>query len=95
MGEAGHAVNLSPYRQAGGGFEYGPPVPLGIAATSIAMSDEHMAVAMVGTPPPLGTKVDFIPGRSGRLSICTPRVWVSGGVEILDCWPVSARGASQ
>jgi D-serine deaminase-like pyridoxal phosphate-dependent protein len=77
------------------GLEYGPPVPLGIVATSIAMSDEHMTVATAGAPPPLGTQVDFIPGQIRTTFNLHDRVWVNRGGEIVDCWPVSARGASQ
>jgi D-serine deaminase-like pyridoxal phosphate-dependent protein len=50
---------------------------------------------MAGAPPPLGTQVDFIPGQIGATFNLHDRVWVSRGGEIVDCWPVSARGASQ
>jgi len=46
-------------------------------------------------PPPLGSQVDFIPGQIRTTFNLHDRVWVSRGGEIVDCWPVSARGASQ
>jgi D-serine deaminase-like pyridoxal phosphate-dependent protein len=77
------------------GVEYGPPVPVGIEATSVSMSDEHATVTMAAPPPPLGSQVDFIPGQIRTTFNLHERVWVSRGGEIVDCWPVSARGASQ
>jgi len=77
------------------GVEYGPPMPVGIEATSVAISDEHATVTMAGVPPPLGSQVDFIPGQIRTTFNLHDRVWVSRGGDIVDCWPVSARGASQ
>jgi len=77
------------------GIEYGPPVPVGFEATSVAMSDEHATVTVAGTPPPLGSLVDFIPGQIRTTFNLHDRVWVSRGGVLVDCWPVSARGASQ
>jgi D-serine deaminase-like pyridoxal phosphate-dependent protein len=77
------------------GIEYGPPTPVGIEATSVAVSDEHATVTMVGSPPALGSHVDFIPGQIRTTFNLHDHAWVSRGGEILDRWPVSARGASQ
>ncbi len=77
------------------GVEYGPPIPVGIEATSVALSDEHATVTMTGDPPTLGSHVDFIPGQIRTTFNLHDHVWVSRGGEIVDYWPVSARGASQ
>jgi D-serine deaminase-like pyridoxal phosphate-dependent protein len=77
------------------GVEYGPPVPVRIEATNVAMSDEHAIVTVAGAPPPLGSMVDFIPGQIRTTFNLHDRVWVSSRGEIVDCWPVSARGRSQ
>jgi D-serine deaminase-like pyridoxal phosphate-dependent protein len=77
------------------GVEYGPPVPVGLEAAHIALGDEHATVSMASSPPPLGSLVDFIPGQIRTTFNLHDRVWVSRGGEIVDCWPVSARGASQ
>ncbi len=77
------------------GVEYGPPVPVGIDAKSVALSDEHATVTMEGDPPALGTTVDFIPGQIRTTFNLHDRVWVERAGKILDCWPVTARGSSQ
>jgi D-serine deaminase-like pyridoxal phosphate-dependent protein len=77
------------------GVEYGPPAPVGVEATDVAMSDEHATVTVAGPPPPLSSQVDFIPGQIRTTFNLHDRVWVSRGGEIIDCWPVSARGGSQ
>jgi D-serine deaminase-like pyridoxal phosphate-dependent protein len=77
------------------GVEYGPPIPVGIEASSVALSDEHATVTMLGSPPALGSQVDFIPGQIRTTFNLHDRVWVTRGGEIVDCWPVTARGSSQ
>jgi D-serine deaminase-like pyridoxal phosphate-dependent protein len=77
------------------GVEYGPPTPVGIDATGVALSDEHATVTMAGSPPPLGSHVDFIPGQIRTTFNLHDHVWARRGAELVDCWPVSARGASQ
>jgi len=70
-------------------------VAVGIEASAVALSDEHATVAIAGTPPALGSQVDFIPGQIRTTFNLHDHVWVSRGGEIVDRWPVSARGASQ
>jgi D-serine deaminase-like pyridoxal phosphate-dependent protein len=77
------------------GIEYGPPVPVGIEAEGVAMSDEHVTVTTGAALPSLGSHVDFIPGQIRTTFNLHDRVWISRGGKIVDCWPVSARGASQ
>jgi D-serine deaminase-like pyridoxal phosphate-dependent protein len=77
------------------GVEYGPPVPVGIEATSVALSDEHATVTRDGTQPALGSQVDFIPGQIRTTFNLHDHVWAKRGGELVDYWPVSARGASQ
>jgi D-serine deaminase-like pyridoxal phosphate-dependent protein len=77
------------------GVEYGPPAPVGIEATSVALSDEHATVTLAGSPPALGSYVDFIPGQIRTTFNLHDHVWARRGGRLVDCWPVSARGASQ
>jgi D-serine deaminase-like pyridoxal phosphate-dependent protein len=77
------------------GVEYGPPIPVGVEASHVAVSDEHATVTMAGEPPPIGSTVDFIPAQIRTTFNLHDRVWVRRAGEIVDCWPVSARGASQ
>jgi len=78
------------------GMEYGPPIPAGLNAAKVAVSDEHATVTLDGSsPPPLGGRVDLIPGQIRTTFNLHDRVWISRGGSIIDCWPVSARGSSQ
>lgn len=77
------------------GVEYGPPLPVGLEAIHVAVSDEHATVTMAGEPPAIGTTIDFIPGQIRTTFNLHDRVWVTRGGEVVDCWPVSARGGSQ
>ena len=76
------------------GIEYGPPVPIGFAAVRVTMSDEHATITMVD-PPPLGSRVDFIPGQIRTTFNLHDHVWVTRGDRIIDYWKVAARGSSQ
>ncbi len=76
------------------GIEYGPPVPVGLKATHIALSDDHSTVTVAGAPPPLGSRIDFIPGQIRTTFNLHDHVWVSRGGKLVDYWPVSARGGS-
>ena len=77
------------------GVEYGPPTPVGIEATRVALSDEHATVTVAELPPALGSHVDFIPGQIRTTFNLHDHVWATRGDELVDYWPVSARGASQ
>ena len=77
------------------GAEYGPPIPVGVEANHVAVSDEHATVTMAGKPPPIGSTVDFIPAQIRTTFNLHDRVWVSRGGDIVGCWTVSARGSSQ
>jgi D-serine deaminase-like pyridoxal phosphate-dependent protein len=77
------------------GIDHGPPVAVGFDGAPVAMSDEHATVRIGGAPPALGSTVDFIPGQIRTTFNLHDRVWVCRGAEIVDCWPVAARGASQ
>jgi D-serine deaminase-like pyridoxal phosphate-dependent protein len=77
------------------GVEYGPPVPVGLEAIHIAVSDEHTTVNVAGATPPLGSTIDFIPGQIRTTFNVHDRVWITRGGKLVDCWPVSARGSSQ
>jgi D-serine deaminase-like pyridoxal phosphate-dependent protein len=77
------------------GVEYGPPVPIGIEADRVAISDEHATVTVHETPPPIGSEVDFIPGQIRTTFNLHDHVWIMRGGRIVDCWSVAARGGSQ
>lgn len=77
------------------GIEYGPPVPIGFDATDIAISDEHTRIAMADPLPPLGSRLDMVPGQIRTTFNLHDHVWVSRGGRLIDRWPISARGSSQ
>jgi D-serine deaminase-like pyridoxal phosphate-dependent protein len=77
------------------GVDHGPPIPVGFEGAAVAMSDEHATVRTDLEPPALGAVVDLIPGQIRTTFNLHDRVWVTRGGEVVDCWPVTARGASQ
>jgi D-serine deaminase-like pyridoxal phosphate-dependent protein len=77
------------------GMEYGPPVPIGFVASHIAISDEHATIEMADPLPPLGGQCDLAPGQIRTTFNLHDHVWVSRRGEIIDRWPISARGRSQ
>lgn len=77
------------------GIEYGPPVPIGFAATDLAISDEHTRIAMPDPLPALGSRLDMVPGQIRTTFNLHDEVWVSRGGRLIDRWPISARGSSQ
>lgn len=77
------------------GVEYGPPVPVGVEASRVQLSDEHATVTMAGSPPAIGSTVDFIPGQIRTTFNLHERVWLTRGGEVAGCWPITARGSSQ
>jgi D-serine deaminase-like pyridoxal phosphate-dependent protein len=77
------------------GMEYGPPVPVGFVAIRIAISDEHATVEMADPLPALGSRVDLAPGQIRTTFNLHDHVWVSRGGQIVDRWPITARGSSQ
>ena len=77
------------------GMEYGAPVPIGLEARSIVMSDEHCTITMDDPVPELGSQVAMVPGQVRTTFNLHDHVWVTRGGEIVGCWPISARGSSQ
>ncbi len=77
------------------GIEYGPPVPIGFDAGDIAISDEHTRIAMSDPLPALGSQLDMVPGQIRTTFNLHDEVWVSRGGQLIDRWPISARGSSQ
>ena len=77
------------------GMEYGPPDPIGFAASRIAISDEHAAIEMADPLPPLGAQLDLAPGQIRTTFNLHDHVWVTRGGRVVDRWPISARGSSQ
>lgn len=77
------------------GMEYGPPIPIGFVATRIAISDEHATIEMADPLPPLGSQLDLAPGQIRTTFNLHDQVWVSRRNELIDRWPITARGSSQ
>lgn len=77
------------------GMEYGPPVPIGFTAERIAISDEHATIDHPDPFPKLGDALDLAPGQIRTTFNLHDQVWVARGGQLVDRWPVSARGSSQ
>ena len=77
------------------GMEYGPPVPVGFAATRIAISDEHATIELADPVPALGNRLDLAPGQIRTTFNLHDHVWISRAGQIVDRWPITARGSSQ
>jgi D-serine deaminase-like pyridoxal phosphate-dependent protein len=77
------------------GVEYGPPVPVGFVATRIAISDEHVTIERADPLPALGSQVDLAPGQIRTSFNLHDHVWISRGGQVVDRWPITARGSSQ
>lgn len=77
------------------GMEYGAPIPVGFTVKSIAVSDEHTTLTMDDPLPALGSRVDLTPGQIRTTFNLHDHVWVTRGGEIVDQWPITARGSSQ
>jgi D-serine deaminase-like pyridoxal phosphate-dependent protein len=77
------------------GMEYGPPVPVGFSASRIAISDEHATIEQPDPFPRLGDVCDLWPGQIRTTFNLHDQVWVARGGQLVDRWPVTARGSSQ
>jgi len=77
------------------GMEYGAPIPIGFEVRRIAISDEHATIEMADPLPALGSQVDLVPRQIRTTFNLHDHVWVSRGGQLVDCWPVTARGSSQ
>jgi D-serine deaminase-like pyridoxal phosphate-dependent protein len=77
------------------GMEYGPPVPVGFSAVRIAISDEHATIEQPDPFPGLGDVCDLWPGQIRTTFNLHDQVWVARGGQLVDRWPVTARGSSQ
>jgi D-serine deaminase-like pyridoxal phosphate-dependent protein len=76
------------------GTEYGAPLPVGLEASQIWVSDEHTTIAVAGRAPELGTQVDLVPAQIRTTFNLHDHVWVSRDGTIIDRWQVTARGRS-
>ena len=77
------------------GMEYGAPIPVGFAIKGIWVSDEHSTLAMDDPLPALGSRLDLRPGQIRTTFNLHDHVWVTRGGEVVDQWPITARGSSQ
>ena len=77
------------------GMEYGPPSPIGFTVTDTAVSDEHIRISTPDPLPELGSQVDVRPGQIRTTFNLHDTVWATRGGQIIDRWPISARGSSQ
>ena len=76
------------------GLEYGPPIPSDFEGRVVAVNDEHTIVDMADPVPSLGARLDLVPGQIRTTFNLHDRVWVARNGQIVDCWPVAARGRS-
>jgi D-serine deaminase-like pyridoxal phosphate-dependent protein len=77
------------------GVEYGPPVPIGLEAQDVAMSDEHATVKTSEPAPAIGSRVDFIPTQIRTTFNLHDHVWLTRQGQVVDFWKIAARGSSQ
>jgi D-serine deaminase-like pyridoxal phosphate-dependent protein len=77
------------------GIEYGAPIPVGLTIKGIWVSDEHSTIAMDDPLPALGSRIDLTPGQIRTTFNLHDHVWVTRGGEVVDQWPITARGSSQ
>jgi D-serine deaminase-like pyridoxal phosphate-dependent protein len=77
------------------GMEYGAPTPIHFTARTIVMGDEHATITMDDPLPALGSHVALVPGQVRTTFNLHDHVWVVRGGELVDRWPISARGSSQ
>ena len=77
------------------GMEYGAPTPIGFEAHSIVMGDEHATITMDDPLPELGSQLALVPGQVRTTFNLHDHVWVTRRGEVVDSWPISARGSSQ
>jgi D-serine deaminase-like pyridoxal phosphate-dependent protein len=77
------------------GMEYGPPVPVGFDARRVAISDEHATIEVPDPFPELGDECDLAPGQIRTTFNLHDHVWIARAGELIDRWPITARGSSQ
>ena len=75
------------------GLEYGLPLPALTGAIVAGVNDEHTILETVD-PPPLGSQVDLVPGQVRTTFNLHDSVWLARRGDLLERWPVSARGRS-
>jgi D-serine deaminase-like pyridoxal phosphate-dependent protein len=76
------------------GMEYGAPIPVGLEASGLWVSDEHTTISLAGPRPELGSQVDVVPAQIRTTFNLHDHVWVFRDGTLTDRWPVSARGRS-
>jgi D-serine deaminase-like pyridoxal phosphate-dependent protein len=77
------------------GMEYGPPVPIGFAASRVSVSDEHATIEQPNPFPQLGDTCDLWPGQIRTTFNLHDHVWVARAGKLIDRWDITARGGSQ
>jgi D-serine deaminase-like pyridoxal phosphate-dependent protein len=77
------------------GMEYGPPLPLGLTARSIMVSDEHTTIWVDGPTQAVGDQVDLVPGQVRTTFNLHDEVVASRAGAVVATWPIAARGTSR
>jgi D-serine deaminase-like pyridoxal phosphate-dependent protein len=75
------------------GSDYGEPVPLGPGLVT-GFHEEHTVLAWEGPMPEIGSTVVLRPRHVRTTFNLHDRVWLADGDEIVDRFPVAARGRS-
>lgn len=74
--------------------DYGLPLCLDPHGKVIALNDEHAMLSWAGDIPELGTQVRLRPTQNRTTFNLHDTVWVARGDQIIDQWPITARGKS-
>jgi D-serine deaminase-like pyridoxal phosphate-dependent protein len=75
------------------GCDYGPPVPLDPAATTVKVTDDHTILDWEGDPPPLGSKVEMRPSQNRTTFMLNRRAWLvrpDGSTELHSAFAADA-----
>jgi D-serine deaminase-like pyridoxal phosphate-dependent protein len=76
------------------GSDYGLPLCLNPSGTVTALNDEHTLLSWEGSLPGLGERVCLRPTQIRTTFNLHDVVWVASSDQIVDVWPVTARGKS-
>jgi D-serine deaminase-like pyridoxal phosphate-dependent protein len=77
------------------GMEYGAPLPLGLVARSIMVSDEHTTIWVDGPTRTVGEQVDLVPGQIRTTFNLHEEVVATRDGNVVATWPIAARGTSR
>lgn len=74
--------------------DHGLPLCLDPRGQVVALNDEHAVLAWTNDLPELGAQVRLRPTQNRTTFNLHDKVWVARGDQIIDQWPITARGKS-